>query len=123
MRLIAALVVILVFFASGCKPNPGEMIAKKWRPVDATGGSVTEESKDKLLKTGNGMAFLPDGRFITYSLSDGNDTGRYKFGADGESVIVYSSKNAETIFAIEELKRNRLILENHGVILVLRPDK
>ena len=123
MKLIVALCVSLVFLVAGCKPNPAELILKRWRPVDATGKSVTDESKEILLKPGNGMEFLPDGKFITYSLSDGNDTGRYKFGAEMETVNVYSSKNEETIFTIEELKSNRLILENEGIILVLRRGK
>jgi hypothetical protein len=121
MKFIAGIMMIFSVFGLGCKPNPAEIIAKKWHPVDATGESVTDESKQILLKKGNGMEFLPDGRFVTHSSDDGNDTGTYKLGDNGGTIMVYSSKKKETIFNIEELKSSRLILENHGLVLVLKP--
>ena len=104
-----------------CKPNPAAMIAKKWQPIEAKGESITPESREILLEPGNGMAFLPDGRFVTYGAGEQNDTGTYSLSNDYKSLKVYSSQKNETIFEVQELKTNRLIIENHGLVLVLKP--
>jgi len=110
---------LLVFVC--CKPDPAAMLAKKWKPVDATGEKVSDDSREILLKEGNGMSFFPDGKFVTYTTGEANDTGTYSLSSDYKSLKVYSSQRNETIFAIQELKSNRLIIENHGLVLVLKP--
>ena len=121
MKIHVTIFSCLVILLAACKVDPATMLAKKWRPVDATGASVSDDSREILLKEGNGMLFLPDGRLVTFTSGEPNDTGTYSLSKDYKSLKVYSSRKNETLFEVQELKTNRLIIENHGLVLVLKP--
>lgn len=104
-----------------CKPNPQELLQKKWKPVEVKGKAIDKDKKTILLKEGNGMEFLPGGVFVSFAESGPNDTGTYRLEADARTLSVLSSQKHQTIFNVEELKWNRLIIENDGVILILQP--
>jgi hypothetical protein len=54
--------------------KPFENNCIKWHPVDAAGESIKDDSKQILLKMGNGVEFLTDCHFIIYSSDRGNET-------------------------------------------------
>ena len=117
------LLLIMAILSITCKPNPVEKLSKKWKPVDVTGDDVTAETKKSIIKEGNVMEFSKDGKFISFSAERSADTGSYKLSEDGKVLTIHSSNNRETKINVTELRANRLIIDNHGLVLVLEPAK
>lgn len=67
------------------------------------------------------MEFTKDGKFISFSAGMNNDTGSYILSDDGKAITVNTGSGRQTQFNINELKNNRTIIENRGVVLVLEP--
>ncbi len=122
MKTICFLLSITAILA-GCKPNPVEKLSKKWKPVDVTGDGVTAETKQSIVKKGNAMEFSQEGRLISLSADQSADTGSYKLSEDGKVLTIKASNDRETKMNVTELRTNRLIIENHGLVLVLEPAK
>lgn len=112
---------LVVLFLLSCRPNPTEKLSRIWKPVEVTGEGINDDNKKDFLKEGNRMEFTKDGKFISFSAGLANDTGSYILSQDGRTLRVTTSKGKQTEFSINELKRNRAILENKGVVLVLEP--
>ena len=115
--------IVVFFFLTGCRPNPVEKLSGKWKPVNVTGEGMNAERKKEFLKEGNMMEFTKDGKFINFSTGIKNDTGNYAFSEDGRTLMVRAFDGKQTQFSINELKRNRIILETGRRILVLEPVK
>jgi hypothetical protein len=120
-RQVIALLIIVTLVIIGCKPNPAEKLIKKWKPVDATGEGVTPEVKQDIIKDGNTMEFRKDGQFISFSAGQYADTGTYKLSDDGKRVVIQSANQRQINLNITELKANRLIIENQGIVMVMEP--
>lgn len=114
---------LLVNLAFSCNPNPAEKLAKKWKPVDVEGEEISPDMKVAILQEGNMMEFTPDGLFISYAPGEKNDTGMYSLSANGKILKVNAGGSHETEMTVKELKTNRAIIENHGLVLVLEPVK
>jgi hypothetical protein len=121
IKQVIVAVIIVAFVAFGCKPQPAEKLIRKWKPVDATGDSITKEIKQDILKEGIAMEFRRDGQFISFSASRGADTGSYKLSDDGKMVLIQSANHRQIKLKIAELKTNRLIIENQGIVMVMEP--
>ena len=121
-KILSCLSLIGLLFLS-CKPNPVEKLSRKWKPVDVTGEALSAEAKAMYLKDGNMMEFTKDGKFISFSADGIADTGSYAVSEDGRSLKVKTSEGHQTQFNINELKNNRTIIENSGIVLVLEPAK
>lgn len=119
-RINCCLLIVFLFLVS-CKPNPVEKLSKKWKPVDVSGEGISPEIKKDYLKEGNMMEFTKDGKFISFSAGMNNDTGSYILSDDGKAITVNTGSGRQTQFNINELKNNRTIIENRGVVLVLEP--
>jgi hypothetical protein len=113
-------VLLLFGLLLGCKPNPREMIVKKWKPVDASG--INADARKTMLEKGHGMQFFADGKFITFS-PELNDTGSYTLSADGRTLDLYTFSNMQTSFQVKELKFNRLVIVHQDMELVLKPEE
>jgi hypothetical protein len=114
-KIIFALFVITALFS--CRPQPRELLSKKWKPVDITG--VDAVRKQKVLDSSS-MQFFADGRFVSVT-PEVKDSGVYNLSNDGKKLRLYTLNMVQTLFIINELKWNRLVLEYNGKTMVLKP--
>lgn len=120
---VAIALLIVVALLTACKPNPKETLSRKWKPVDASGEGITEDVKKNIVKEGNIMEFTATGDFTSYSPGEKPEIGSYTMSADGKMLNVISGGGREVQMIIRELSIHKMVIENHGLTLVMEPTK
>jgi hypothetical protein len=121
--ILVSVLVIICCIMMACKPNPKELISRKWKPVDASGTAITENIKDDIVKEGNLMEFTADGVFKSYTAGETPQTGKYTLNEEATKLIIQAGAGMETSMNIKELNHRKLVLETNGVTIVLEPAK
>lgn len=112
---------VMLVMVVGCKPNPKEILSRKWKPVDVQGEGITADMKANIIKEGNMMEFTQKGIFKSYAAGEGTETGTYQLSEDGKTIYLVSGGDVTVQMTIEELKHNRAIIKSNKMTLVLEP--
>jgi len=119
----ASMLVMSCCLMMACTVNPKEIISRKWKPVDASGTSITENIKDDITKEGNMMEFSQDGKFTSYTEGETPQMGKYIMNEQATELTIQAGAGQETRINIKELTAHKLVLETNGVTIVLHPVK
>lgn len=119
----SCLMLLSMLLLTACKPNPKEILSRKWKPIDVTGENITPNIKANIIKEGNLMEFTTSGKFISHAEGEGTESGTYTLSDDGKVISITSDGRTEVEMKIRELKPNRAVIESNGIVLTFEPAK
>lgn len=106
-----------------CGKNPQKQLAKTWQVNEIeTSVNLPDSIKSQMI-SGSVMTFTSDGHY-TASGGIGADQGTYTIDKDGKSLSTISEAGkSNSVYKIEKLSDDKLVLNNNGNTVTCSPRK
>lgn len=123
LKPVTALILIAAIIFAGCKSKtPKELIVKKWKMTEVSGGMSARmpDSLRKQLVKNMSLEFFTDNKYVLTGIDTSTHKGSYTLSDDGKTLTITpeaTGKPEKNI--IEELSGSKLIFaDNFGTRLV-----